>query len=113
MRTFGRLFKFLRPYRRAVIWSLVLAWAAMAMTVAIPALIGLSIDAIQDGDRSTLLPLAGVILAAGILRLGLTFVRRLVAGRVSLGVEFDLRSQMYSHLQALELGYFDTQRTGS
>ena len=112
MRTFGRLFKFLRPYRRAVIWSLVLAWAAMAMTVAIPALIGLSIDAIQDGDRSTLLPLAGVILAAGILRLGLTFVRRLVAGRVSLGVEYDLRSQMYSHLQALELGYFDTQQTG-
>ena len=112
MRTFGRLFKFLRPYRRAVIWSLVLAWAAMAMTVAIPALIGLSIDAIQDGDRSTLLPLAGVILAAGILRLGLTFVRRLVAGKVSLGVEFDLRSQMYSHLQALELGYFDTQQTG-
>jgi ABC-type multidrug transport system fused ATPase/permease subunit len=112
MRTLGRLLKFLKPYRGAVIGSLVLAWAAMAMTVAIPALLGVSIDAIQDGDRSSLLPLAGVIVAAGLLRIALSVVRRVVAGRVSLGVEYDLRSLMYSHLQALELGYFDSQQTG-
>ncbi len=112
MRTLGRLLKFLRPYRGAVIGSLVLAWGAMGMTVAIPAVLGLTVDAIEDGDRSMLLPLAGVIVAAGLLRLGLTVVRRLVAGKVSLGVEFDLRAGMYSHLQALELGYFDSQQTG-
>ena len=38
--------------------------------------------------------------------------RRLVAGRVSLGVEFDLRNRMYGHLQSLELGFFDGQQTG-
>ena len=112
MRTLGRLLRFLRPYRVAVIGSLVLAWAAMGMTVAIPALLGLTVDAIEDGDRSRILPLAGMIVAAGLLRLALTVVRRLVAGRVSLGAEFDLRSRLYSHLQALELGFFDTQQTG-
>ena len=39
-------------------------------------------------------------------------MRRLVAGRVSLGVEFDLRNRMYSHLQSLELAFFDGQQTG-
>ena len=49
---------------------------------------------------------------AGVLRLGFTVTRRLVAGKVSLGVEFDLRNRMYAHLQSLELGFFDRQQTG-
>ena len=52
------------------------------------------------------------ILGAAILRLGLTVVRRLVAGKVSLAVEFDLRQLFYAHLQRLELGFFDDQQTG-
>ena len=52
------------------------------------------------------------ILGAAILRVGLTVVRRLVAGKVSLAVEFDLRQRFYAHLQALELGFFDHQQTG-
>ena len=112
MATFRRLLGFLRPYRRAVVFSLVLASAAMAMTVAIPALVGVAVDAIERGDRPDLLPLALAIVGAGLLRLALTVVRRLVAGRVSLGVEYDLRGRFYSHLQALELGYFDSRQTG-
>src|SRR6185312_994817 len=56
--------------------------------------------------------LALAIVGAGILRLGLTVVRRLVAGKVSLAVEFDLRQKFYAHLQRLELGFFDGQQTG-
>jgi ABC-type multidrug transport system fused ATPase/permease subunit len=112
MRTFRRLLGFLRPYRRPLIASLVLAWAAMGMTVAIPWLVGETVDAIQRGDRPDVLPLALAIVAAGLLRLGLTASRRLIAGRVSLGVEFDLRNRIYSHLQALELAFFDSQQTG-
>jgi ATP-binding cassette subfamily B protein len=112
MRTFRRLLGFLRPYRRTLIISLAFAWAAMGMTVAIPWLVGQAVDAMQSGERPDLLPLALAIVGAGILRLGLTLVRRLVAGRVSLAVEFDLRERVYQHLQALELAYFDGQQTG-
>jgi ATP-binding cassette subfamily B protein len=103
---------FLRPYRRQLWGSLVFAWAAMGMTVLIPWLIGRAINAIQDKEQPDLLPLALAIAAAGILRLGLTMVRRVVAGRVSLAVEFDLRQRFYAHLQRLELGFFDGQQTG-
>src|SRR5919108_172542 len=76
MRTFRRLLGFLRPYRRTLIGSLVLAWAAMGMTVLIPWLVGNTVDAIENGDRAQVLPLAAVILAAGLLRLALTASRR-------------------------------------
>jgi ABC-type multidrug transport system fused ATPase/permease subunit len=103
---------FLRPYRVQLWGSLVFAWAAMGMTVLIPWLVGRAVNAIQDGNRPDLLPLALAIVGASILRLGLTVVRRLVAGKVSLGVEFDLRQTFYAHLQKLDLGFFDSQQTG-
>jgi len=112
MQTYRRLMGFLRPYRRQLWGSLVFAWAAMGMTVLIPWLIGRAVNAIQDGEQPDLLPLALAIVAAGVLRLGLTMVRRVVAGKVSLAVEFDLRQLFYAHLQRLELGFFDSQQTG-
>src|SRR6476646_8424030 len=112
MATFVRLLGWLRPYRRGVFLSAVLAAAAMVMTVAIPWLTGRAIDQIRDGDKPGLTTLALVILGAGALRLALTVARRLVAGRVSLGVELDLRNGLYEHLQKLELGFFDRQQTG-
>jgi ATP-binding cassette subfamily B protein len=112
MRTYRRLMGYLRPYRLQLWGSLVFAWAAMGMTVLIPWLIGKAVNAIEDGNKPDLLPLALVIVGASILRLGLTVVRRLVAGKVSLAVEFDLRQQFYAHLQRLDLGFFDSQQTG-
>ena len=103
---------YLRPYRAQLWGSLVFAWAAMGMTVLIPWLIGKAVNAIESGNKPDLLPLALAIIGAGILRLGLTVVRRLVAGKVSLAVEFDLRQQFYAHLQRLDLGFFDGQQTG-
>jgi len=111
MPVFRRLLGFLRPYRKGVIVSFLLAAVAMGAGVLIPKLIGTTIDDIDKGGDS-LWPLAGAIVAAGLLRLAFSVVRRLVAGRVSLGVEFDLRNLMYKHLQSLELGFFDGQQTG-
>ena len=84
----------------------------MGATVVIPLLIGSAVNAIEDERRSHILPLVLALLGAGLLRLLLTVGRRLIAGKVSLAVEFDLRQVFYEHLQKLELGFFDTQQTG-
>jgi ABC-type multidrug transport system fused ATPase/permease subunit len=125
MKTFLRLLGFLRPYRRALSVSWGLASLAMVMTVALPRLTGAAVEAVRKGalhqhahaasahaQRHTLLVLALVILGVVLARWGFTVWRRLVAGRVSLAVEYDLRERMYAHLQRLELGFFDHQQTG-
>ncbi|HWX75013.1 MAG TPA: hypothetical protein VNZ05_06890, partial [Solirubrobacteraceae bacterium] len=105
MSTFSRLLGFLRPYKRGVTASSALASVAMVMTVALPRLTGSAVDALQRGarhgsehklalrnhDRHTLLLLALAIVGAVLLRWGLTYLRRMIAGRVSLGIEYDLR----------------------
>jgi ATP-binding cassette, subfamily B, bacterial len=126
MRTFNRLLTFLGPYRRGVIASALLALGAMAMTVLLPHLTGRAVETIHLGssdarrhnpaqhthDRHELLLLAGLVVGAALIRWALTYTRRMVAGKVSLGIEYDLRSLLYGHLQRLELGFFDRQQTG-
>jgi ABC-type multidrug transport system fused ATPase/permease subunit len=126
MSTFYRLLGFLRPYRRGVIVSWILASFAMAMSVLLPVLTGRAVETISRGarharlheltqrshDRHTLLILALAILAVVVARWGFTYWRRMIAGRVSLGVEYDLRERLYGQLQRLELGFFDHQQTG-
>jgi ABC-type multidrug transport system fused ATPase/permease subunit len=126
MTTFYRLLGFLRPYKRGLIVSWALASLAMVVTVLIPHFTGSAVEAIRHGDRHarhhelaarahdrhTLLMLAIVIAAIVLVRWLLTYMRRMIAGRVSLGIEFDLRERIYGHLQRLELGFFDRQQTG-
>jgi ABC-type multidrug transport system fused ATPase/permease subunit len=112
MATFRRLLGFLTPYRRGVVWSFGLAFGAMVATVLLPYLTGRAINAISAHQRHSLTMWAIAIGVVGTLRLGLSVARRLVAGRVSLGVELDLRNRLYGHLQELELSFFDHQQTG-
>ncbi|MFI5037758.1 MAG: ABC transporter ATP-binding protein, partial [Solirubrobacterales bacterium] len=126
MTTFYRLLGFLRPYKRGLTASWVLASIAMVMTVALPYLTGRAVDALKTGalhakshqiaarnhDRHTLILLALAIVAAVLVRWALTYARRMIAGRLSLGIEYDLRKLLYGHLQRLELGFFDHQQTG-
>ena len=111
LRVFARLLGFLAPYRRGVIASLLLAAAAMGAGVLIPYLVGRTVDDIRQGGAD-LWPLACAVGAAGLLRLATSVPRRLVAGRVSLGVERDLRNRLYHHLQTLDIAFFDSQQTG-
>jgi ABC-type multidrug transport system fused ATPase/permease subunit len=126
MSTFYRLLGFLTPYKRGLSISWTLASLAMVMSVALPELTGRAVQAIKNGavdvhghatatrphDRHTLLVLSLVILGAVLARWGFMYWRRIVAGRMSLAVEYDLRERMYGHLQRLELGFFDHQQTG-
>jgi ABC-type multidrug transport system fused ATPase/permease subunit len=109
MGTFKRLLGFLAPYRSGVVWSFLLAAGSMAATVAIPFLTGQAINTLPHHHRAQLRTWVILIAAAGIARLGFSVFRRLVAGRVSLGIEFDLRNGLYGQFQRLELGFFDTQ----
>src|SRR5215213_6300110 len=83
----------------------------MGVSVLIPYLVGRTVDDIGK-EGANLWPLAIAVAGAGLLRLAFSVARRIVAGTVSLGVEYDLRNRMYQHLQSLELAFFDGQQTG-
>ena len=113
MQTLVRLLSFLRPYRAQVIVTAVSAAGLMACTATIPWLTRIIIDdALVDGQRSLLIPLIAAVIGVGLVRMVFAAVRRWVSGKVSLGVEYDLRGAMFTHMQRLSFRYFDHMPVG-
>ena len=66
LQTFRRLLGWLRPYRKALAISIVLAVGSQGAALVIPALVGKVIDdALRAGDRHELYVLVGLIVAGG------------------------------------------------
>jgi ATP-binding cassette subfamily B protein len=112
-RTFLRLIGFLRPYRRSLALSILLAVGSQAAGMSIPWLIGDVIDhAIPEEDASQLALLVGLVALAGLVKALLLVGRRFIAGRQSLAVDYDLRNALYGHLLRLSWGFYDRHQTG-
>ncbi|MDX6556037.1 MAG: ATP-binding cassette, subfamily bacterial [Miltoncostaeaceae bacterium] len=108
-----RLFRFLAPYRVQVAITAVSALALMACSITLPYLTGRVIDdVLTSGRRDLLAPLIGALLVVVVARWIFGVIRRWVSGRVSLGVEYDMRGVLFAHLQRLSLGYFDRMSVG-
>src|SRR2546423_6221056 len=111
-RAFIRLRGFLRPYKGAMIVSIVLAAGAQAAALAMIFLTKDVISAIQQGKRGELRNLVIAVVGVGLARALMMMGRRLIAGRQALAVEMDLRTQLYARLVRLSFGFYDRHQTG-
>ena len=114
MPTLLRLISFLRPYRTAVAMSAFFGAGLMVCTLSLPYITRLVIDdVIRGGQRNQLAPL----LIGGLVIICVRFVfnlnRRIWAGRISLGVEYDLRDAVFGHIQRLSFAFFDENHDSS
>ena len=96
-----------------VILTALSAAGLMACTVTLPYLTGRVIDdVLRAGDRSALWPLLIAVAVVVAVRFTLGMLRRVWAGQVSLGVEFDLRDLVFGHVSRLSFAYFDRMPVG-
>jgi ATP-binding cassette subfamily B protein len=111
--TFGRLAGFLRPYRRSVVASIVLAIGSQVTGLILPWLTGEVIDeAIPHHDTELLTILVIAVGVAGLAKALMLLGRRFIAGRQALGVEYDVRNALYARLLRLSWGFYDRHQTG-
>lgn len=109
----GRLFGFLRPYRRQV-WLAIGFMIVTALTdLAMPALVGLAIDrGIAAGSLPLLAGIVGVYLLNLLFNFGARMGQLYYMGWVGQQVIYDVRLQMFEHLQRLSLSYHDRRGVG-
>ncbi len=69
-------------------------------------------DALVTRDRGALLPLSLLALGLGVLEAIAILVRRWVMTRSALGLETDLRRDLYAHLQRLPVAFHDRWQSG-
>jgi ABC-type multidrug transport system fused ATPase/permease subunit len=111
--TFVRLLAFLKPYKASLVVSSLLAIGSQLAAIAITFLIRAAVNGpITDGTEKGLWLIVTLILAVGAVKAAFMFGRRIIAGRQALGVEFDMRNELYSKLVRLSFGFFDRHQTG-
>ncbi|MFL6130177.1 MAG: ABC transporter ATP-binding protein [Mycobacteriales bacterium] len=112
-RSLWRLRTYARPYAAGLLTMAVAALVSELAPVAVPLIAQRVVDdAIRNRDRGALVPLALLALALGALEAVAVLVRRWVMTRSALGLETDVRRDLYAHLQRLPVEFHDRWQSG-
>jgi ATP-binding cassette subfamily B multidrug efflux pump len=102
-----------RPYWIPFSVGLVIVVASSAITSVIPWLLRRAIDAIGSGaPMGTIWKLSGMIVLAAIIGGAFRYGMRELINGVSRWIEYDLRNDLFTHLETLDAAYFAQTRTG-
>jgi ATP-binding cassette subfamily B protein len=92
---------------------IVTACGAMLAQALIPLVTGRIVDGpIRHHDPAGIWPLAGLALAFGLAEAVLFFVRRYAMALAALGIETDMRRDLFGHLQRLPIAFHDRWASG-
>jgi ATP-binding cassette subfamily B protein len=110
----GRFLRYLRPYRWLALWSLLLLPVIAGTKLAQPWILKIAIDSHIVTGRTEGLPLLavyffGLILADGLLTYAEIYLLQYMGQKVM----YDLRMELFGHVQTLPASYFDRTPTGS
>jgi ATP-binding cassette subfamily B protein len=113
MRTVWRVFRYLKRYPALALGMLVCAIAGTLMVYVFPIVTKQVLDVvIGEHHPEKLFPLVLLAVAAALLQNGLNSLRLILNNTFEQKVIFDLRSDLYSHIQLLPLRWFDNRATG-
>jgi ATP-binding cassette subfamily B protein len=69
-------------------------------------------EGIDQGSRQIITTMAAAIVGIALLQAAFTFLQGYLTARVSQGVAYDLRNDLYEKIQALSFSYHDQSQTG-
>ena len=108
-----RLLHYLRPYRVRWIAMIDAAVVGLVATVAIPLVTKAVIDGpVRHHDPHGLWVLGSAALAVGVAEALLWFIRRWLVSRATMGVEADIRKDLYARLQMLPMSFHGHWQSG-
>ncbi|WP_461021406.1 ABC transporter ATP-binding protein [Thalassiella azotivora] len=109
-----RILRFARPYRTQIGLFLALVVASAGMVVVTPLLLKRIVDdGVVPGDRGVVVGLSLLVALLAFVDAGLTLLQRWFSSRIGEGLIFDLRTQVFSHVQRQPVAFFTRAQTGA
>ena len=104
---------YLMPYRARWLAMVVVALASLVATVAIPLMTKAVIDGpVRHQDQRGLWLLGAAATGVGVSEAVLWFIRRWLVSRATMGVEADIRKDLYARLQILPMSFHGRWESG-
>jgi ATP-binding cassette, subfamily B, bacterial len=112
--TVRRIMGYARPYRLDLAIFMIAAALDAVVTVSYPILLGVIIDkGILPRRTSVVLGLAAVVVGLALFDGFLNIVQRYFNARVGEGLIYDLRTEVFAHVQQQPIAFFTRTQTGS
>lgn len=112
--TARRMLAFARPYRRLIGWFLVLVVVDAVIGAVNPLIIREIINTgIIGHDRTVVISLSLLLAVLAIADAALSLLQRWVSASLGEGIIFDLRSQVFGHVQGMPIAFFTRTQTGA
>jgi len=112
--TVRRIAGYARPYRLDLAIFILAAALDAVITVSYPVLLGVIIDkGILPKRTGVVLALAGVVVGLALFDAFLSLAARYFTARVGEGLIYDLRTEVFSHVQRQPIAFFTRAQTGS
>ena len=112
--TARRILRYAQPYRRRITWFLALVVLDSMLIVATPLLLKKIIDdGVIPGDRAVVTTLAFAVAGIAVADAILTLIQRWYSARIGEGLIYDLRTQVYAHVQRMPIAFFTRTQTGA
>ena len=111
--TVRRVASYARPYRRELIIFMIATALDAVVTVAVPLLLGLIVNKIEDKDTRAVLVIAGAVAGFAVFDAFLSVAQRWYSARVGEGLIYDLRTEVFRHVQQQPIAFFTRAQTGS
>jgi len=108
-----RIASYARPYRTSLILFLTATSLSAVVGVAVPLLLRTIVDGILRRDTSLVLWIAGIALGLAVAGALLSVVQRWFSSRIGEGLIYDLRTQVFRHVQQQPIAFFTRAQTGS
>ncbi len=107
------LFPYLKRYRSGLFWGTVSVLMTNGIWILFPQVIRVAIDDLTAGITHHKLVVYSLLLVAIALGKGIfQFLTRWIVIGISRDIEFDLRNDLFSHLETLSYSYYQRTRTG-
>lgn len=107
-----RMMTWMAPHRGHAFVAFGVAILGTTIAAFAPLVQKIVIDDVILHDRQPLAPWLAILVAIGVARFGLAYVRRYRGGRIALDVQHDLRTAMFKQLQRLDFQSHDELSTG-
>ena len=112
--TVRRILRFARPHRRIISFFLAVTVVDAATVVVTPLLVQRIVDdGIIAGDRSLVTVLALAMAGMALVGAGLTVLAGWLSSRIGEGLIYDLRTEVFAHVQRQSLAFFTRTQTGA
>ncbi|GAA3359016.1 ABC transporter ATP-binding protein [Saccharopolyspora gregorii] len=109
-----RIARYARPYLRDIVPFLVLVAAAAVLGVVTPLLFKAIIDhGILPRNPGVVLWLALAVALVAVLEAGMSLLQRWYSAKLGEGLIYDLRSEVFDHVQRMPVAFFVRAQTGS